>query len=68
MSLEKFNALCEFLLDKIEITLFFYKQGWKNWREKEGNARKLKERVYQKPHERNIRFLNISGYKQNYIY
>ena len=61
MSLERLNALREFLLDKLGISLFLYKQSCKNWQKKDRNACQLKERVNQKPSERNRSFLNISG-------
>ena len=61
MSLEKIITLREFLLNKIEISSFFYEQGCKKWREKERKACQFQARVNEKTHVKNNRFLNISA-------
>ena len=55
MSLQRLNALCEFLQEKLNFFFIFFEQGCNIWQEKDENAYQLKFRVNQKPRERNIR-------------
>ena len=49
MSLERVNALCEFLFDKIEMSLFFFSRDAIIWRETDKKVCQLQSRVNLKP-------------------
>ena len=62
VSLERVNALCEFLLDKIEISLlWFLSRNAIIWQETDKKVCQLQSRVNLKPHERDRRIFDYFG-------